>query len=141
MKLPRKTYSALFHLLFCSALTGWEERNPGTRIRIPTRTHACTHLTAKCRIVVSRHFRFLFIVREVRWEAFRAGKKFHLWSNSSARYKQNVFQHCSINPLSPNRIVQTYILLKSPWNFKLFSTSLQKHRAKSVLCQSKNFTG
>lgn len=46
------------------------------------------------------------------------------------------FQHRSTDLLSLNRVVQTYIPLSDPWNFKLFSTSLQSCRKKNVACVS-----
>lgn len=137
MKLPRKTYSALFHLLFCSALTGWEERNPGTHIYAHPPRHAlCAHihLTAKMsnRRPASLSLSFCR-TRRVRWEALYVGK------NSSSRVIlvhviNRAFQCTAPIPRTLNRVVQTSIPLNGPWNLKLFSTSLQSI-GKSIACE------
>lgn len=146
MKLPRKTYSALFHLLFCSALTGWEERNPGTRIHTPTMSH-CAHIYTHTHInstakMSNRRLASLSLsfcrARRVRWEVLYVGK------NSSSEVIlvhviNRAFQCCSTDSPSLNRVVQTSIPLNGPWNFKLFSTPLQSI-GKSISCEPKNLT-
>lgn len=99
-----------------------------------THTHIHTHSTAEMsnRRLASLSLSFCR-ARRVRWEALYVGK------NSSSgvilvHVINRAFQCCSTDSPSLNRVVQTSIPLNGPWNFKLFSTSLQSI-GKSISCE------